>query len=89
MPKVTSSGCGLRCKNEFFSGAGAMLRGTVKWFNDKKGYGFIKQDNGPDIFVHYSDIRARGFKSLREGDHVTFRLKQNKKGRAEENVVEI
>jgi CspA family cold shock protein len=49
-----------------------MANGTVKWFNDQKGYGFIKQEDGPDIFVHYSGIIGDGFKSLKEGDQVTF-----------------
>ena len=57
-----------------------MAEGTVKWFNDKKGYGFIKQDNGPDVFVHHSGIKGAGFKSLTEGDRVTFEVVQGEKG---------
>jgi len=49
-----------------------MANGVVKWFNDRKGYGFIEQENGPDVFVHHSGINGSGFKSLQEGDRVTF-----------------
>ncbi len=57
-----------------------MADGTVKWFNEQKGYGFIKQENGPDVFVHFSGINGGGFKSLNEGDRVTFEIEQGKKG---------
>ena len=57
-----------------------MTNGTVKWFNDRKGFGFIEQQNGPDVFVHHSGIDASGFKSLHEGDQVTFDIEQGKKG---------
>jgi CspA family cold shock protein len=63
-----------------------MANGTVKWFNDQKGYGFIKQEDGPDIFVHYSGIIGDGFKTLKEGDQVTFDVEQGKKGPAAVNV---
>lgn len=63
-----------------------MANGTVKWFNDQKGYGFIKQEDGPDIFVHYSGIVGDGFKTLKEGDRVTFDIEQGQKGPAAVNV---
>ena len=54
--------------------------GTVKWFNDAKGFGFISRDNGPDVFVHFSAITGGGFKSLQEGQKVTFKVVQGQKG---------
>jgi len=63
-----------------------MSNGTVKWFNDHKGFGFIEQQDGPDLFVHHSGIDATGFKSLREGDHVTFDIEQGPKGPSAKNV---
>jgi CspA family cold shock protein len=57
-----------------------MASGTVKWFNDQKGFGFITQDDGPDVFVHYSAIEQSGFKSLAEGDQVEFEVTQGPKG---------
>ena len=57
-----------------------MAEGTVKWFNDNKGFGFIEQEDGPDLFVHFSDIVGSGFKSLAEGDSVTFTVEQGPKG---------
>lgn len=68
-------------------GGEALANGIVKWFNDKKGFGFIEQENGPDIFVHFSGIKGSGFKSLKEGDHVTFDIEQGSKGPAAINVV--
>jgi CspA family cold shock protein len=63
-----------------------MADGTVKWFNSSKGYGFIAQENGPDVFVHHSGINASGFKSLNEGDKVTFDIQQGPKGPSAVNV---
>jgi CspA family cold shock protein len=63
-----------------------MAEGVVKWFNDRKGYGFIEQEGGPDVFVHHTGINGEGFKSLREGDRVTFEIEQGNKGPAAVNV---
>jgi CspA family cold shock protein len=60
--------------------------GTVKWFNERKGYGFISQDSGDDIFVHYNDINGEGFKTLNEGDRVEFVVTQGRKGPAASDV---
>lgn len=57
------------------------VRGTVKWFNGEKGYGFITQENGPDLFVHYSEIQGSGFRSLNENDKVEFEITEGKKGK--------
>ncbi len=63
-----------------------MANGTVKWFNEQKGFGFIAQEGGSDVFVHHSAINGSGFKTLREGDRVTFDVEQGKKGPAAANV---
>jgi cold shock protein len=63
-----------------------METGTVKWFNDAKGYGFISRQNGDDVFVHFSAIQASGFRSLQEGQNVQFDLAQGPKGLQAENV---
>ena len=56
------------------------INGTVKWFNDAKGFGFISREGGPDVFVHYSAVKSDGFKSLAEGDKVEFEIVQGQKG---------
>ena len=63
-----------------------MLKGTVKWFNESKGFGFIEQDEGKDVFVHYSAIAGSGFKTLNEGDKVQFEIVDGPKGPAAANV---
>ena len=67
----------------------ARVQGKVKWFNNSKGYGFIGQDNGADVFVHYSAIQSDGYKSLTEGDTVEFEITQGQKGPQAENVTKV
>lgn len=66
-----------------------MTEGTVKWFNDAKGFGFIERDGGKDVFVHHTAIQAQGFKSLEEGQRVQFDVVEGAKGPAAENVVAL
>ncbi len=63
-----------------------MANGTVKWFNDKKGYGFIRQEEGREIFVHYSSINQSGFKTLSEGEFVSFDIEESQRGPVAKNV---
>ena len=66
------------------------LKGTVKWFNDAKGYGFIgRDDGGADVFIHYSAIISEGYKSLAEGDHVEFEIVQGQRGSQAANVTKV
>lgn len=64
-------------------------KGTVKWFNDAKGFGFIEQESGPDVFAHYSAITGDGHKTLTEGQKVEFTLTQGQKGPQAENIVAV
>jgi CspA family cold shock protein len=66
-----------------------MANGVVKWFNSSKGYGFIEQEDGPDVFVHSSGITSAGFKSLNEGDQVTFEIEDGQKGPSAVNVTVV
>jgi len=66
-----------------------VARGKVKWFNDQKGYGFIEQDNGADVFVHHTGITGEGFKTLAEGEEVEFDVTQGPKGPKAENVKRV
>ena len=66
-----------------------MINGTVKWFNGDTGFGFIVQENGPDVFMHHSAINATGFKSLSEGARVTFDIEQGSKGSTAANVTAV
>ena len=66
-----------------------MANGTVKWFSNKKGFGFIEQEDGTDVFVYHSGINSDGYKSLKECDHVTFDIQQGEKGPAAVNVTVV
>jgi CspA family cold shock protein len=65
------------------------INGTVKWFNDAKGFGFISREGGPDVFVHYSAVSSDGFKSLAEGDKVEFEIVEGQKGPQAANVIKV
>ena len=66
-----------------------MAQGIVKWFNDRKGYGFISQEDGNDVFVHFSSIDAPGYKTLAEGDHVDFDIEESDRGPEAKNVKKL
>lgn len=65
------------------------MRGVVKWFNSEKGFGFITPESGPDLFVHYSEIQSKGYRSLNEGDKVEFIITDGKKGKQASSVIVI
>jgi cold shock protein len=67
----------------------ARMKGTVKWFNNAKGFGFIGREDGPDVFVHYSAISSEGYKSLQEGDQVEFEIVQGQKGPQADSVTKV
>ncbi len=73
----------------FFKEIGILVNGIVKWFSNKKGYGFIEQENGGDVFVHHSAINGTGFKTLAEGDKVTFEIEKGEKGPSAVNVTKL
>ena len=66
-----------------------MAQGTVKWFNAEKGFGFISQENGPDVFAHFSAIQSDGFKSLNEGEKVTFDIEEGQRGFQAVNITKL
>ena len=66
-----------------------MAEGIVKWFSDKRGYGFIEQESGKDLFVHYSAINTSGFKTLSEGDRVSFEIEESERGPEAKNVTKL
>lgn len=83
-----SARCGTHQKSKYGESK-YMVNGTVKWFNDSKGFGFLEQENGEDVFVHFSAINGNGFKSLAEGDRVTFEVTKGPKGLQAANVTRI
>ncbi|MBT6341266.1 MAG: cold-shock protein [Desulfobacula sp.] len=66
-----------------------MVEGTIKWFNSKKGFGFIEQETGDDVFVHFSAIEMSGFKTLSEGENVQFEVEENDKGLSAKKVIKV
>ena len=75
--------------NFFRKEVSTLAQGIVKWFSDKKGYGFIEQEDGPDVFVHFSSINISGFKTLAEGDRVSFDVEENDRGPVAKNVTKL
>jgi CspA family cold shock protein len=80
-----SNDCERRARREHVD----RIKGTVKWFNNAKGYGFLGRDDGPDVFIHYSAITSEGYKSLQEGDKVEFEIVQGQKGPQAANVTKL
>jgi cold shock protein len=80
---------GIEVKSNLGRGKMSKEQGVVKWFNNEKGYGFIRRDSGDDVFVHHSAIQASGFKSLNEGDHVEFNVAKGPKGYQAQDVVKL
>jgi CspA family cold shock protein len=76
-------------KENLLEEVSTVVSGTVKWFNEKKGFGFIQQDGGGDVFVHHSAITMSGFRTLAEGDRVSFEVEQGQKGPAAKNVKKL
>ena len=77
------------CEAEAEEACTFMIEGTVKWFNESKGFGFISREGGPDVFVHHSEIRAEGFRTLNEGDKVRFDVVDSPKGPRAANVTKV
>ena len=77
------------CEAEAEEACTFMVEGSVKWFNEAKGFGFLSQEGGPDVFVHHSEIRAEGFRTLAEGDRVRFEIVSSPKGPRAANVVKV
>jgi CspA family cold shock protein len=85
-----SASVGVSVINDLKKGGDVLAEGTVKWFSDKKGYGFIEQEDGNgDIFVHYSSIDMPGFRTLAEGDRVNFEIESNERGSAAKKVLKV
>jgi CspA family cold shock protein len=92
MPKAVTYGYGSknqRVEKPNDTGVLVMAEGTVKWFNDAKGFGFIEQDGGQDVFVHHSAIQSDGFRTLAEGERVSFEIVDGSKGPAAQNVTKL
>ena len=77
------------CGYYIFYGGTQMNNGTVKWFNSEKGYGFISQESGDDVFVHFSAIQGKGFKTLEEGQNVSFEIEEGPRGKQASNVTKL
>jgi CspA family cold shock protein len=89
--KIPARRAGFAVKNKIEEDKRGQMKeqGVVKWFNNEKGYGFIRRDSGDDVFVHHSAIQASGFKSLNEGDHVEFNVAKGPKGYQAQDVVKL